>query len=404
MNNFFQTLLSSIKSRFISIWTRFHMWTSKNFVLAAVLTKIRTFFTNLFNVKPKNKKDYYGVFGWLISKRLAYAIMIVIGVLSVYYLVKVNPPSVFKTTGTKTYSYNSLALRFTKGNVNIKGKSGYLAYTGNVSKGKVTGQGVLYNPEGVTVYIGQFDNSKYNGAGKLYYDNAVIEYDGNFRDNLFEGKGILYRSNGSIEYDGNFVAGLKEGNGTLYDTADNAIYTGSFSHGNIVYSELIGKKTTDAAEYYTGKSTVYYDDDYYAVKMDDIDAVYYGSSTTDNIDQGVNIDGVYVLSSTFQAGEVSCNSVSDLVAYFGEPQYDGNTTIVMPEAVSIESMSGEEGKQFGSTALKTEKIFDNAYQVKDFSQDFMVYGYTFEKDGLSYTFFCNDRNTQFAMYQINQIE
>ena len=403
MNSFFQTLINTIKSRFISLWTRFHMWTSRNFILAAVLNRIRSFFSNLFNVRPRNKKDYYTVFGWLISKRLAYAIIIVIGALSIYYLAAVNPPSVFRTAGIKTYSYNSLALRFTKGEVNIKGKSGYLAYTGNVSKGRVTGQGVLYNPEGVTVYIGEFDNNMYNGSGKLYYDDAVMEYDGEFRDNLFEGKGILYRSNGSREYDGSFVSGLMEGSGTLYDTADNPIYTGSFSHGSLQYGELIGKKTTDAADYYTGKTTVYYDDDYYAVKMNDINAVYYGRSTTDELDAGVNIDGVYVTQNYYSAGGVSCNTISDLVSYFGEAQYEGNTLVVMPEAVAIESMSSTEGTQFSSTAMDTEKVFDDVFEVKNFDQSYMVYIYTFEKDGLSYTFFCNGRNTQFAMYQINQI-
>lgn len=404
MFNLLQTVINTIKARFVALWTMIYMWTNKTFVQTRVFTKIRLFFTSLFDVKPRNKKDYYGVMGWLISKRLAFAITIVIGVVSIYYLAVVNPITVFKSPGVKTYNYNSVALRFTKGNVNIKGKSGYLAYTGNVSKGTVTGSGILYNPEGAVIYTGKFENNKYNGAGKLYYDNGIMEYDGEFLDNLYEGKGILYRSNGNYEYEGEFAAGQKEGKGTLYDTANNKIYTGKFSNDTIAYSELIGKSTSEAADYYTGKSTVYYDSNYYAVYMNDINAVYYGKSTTDALDTGVNIDGVYVLDDTYRAGGVSCNNVSDLESYFGEPVYDGNTEIIMPEAIALENMSSKEGSELGSASAKLTKEFDNVFQVDSFENDYLVYIYTFEKDGLYYTFFCNGSNTQFAMYEINKAQ
>ena len=70
-DNLFRVLLASIKAKVTPFVTKVKMWTSWNFIRTRVITKIRDFLTSLLDVKPRHKKDYYSVFGWLVSRRLA---------------------------------------------------------------------------------------------------------------------------------------------------------------------------------------------------------------------------------------------------------------------------------------------------------------------------------------------
>ena len=182
-DNLFRVLLASIKAKVTPFVTKVKMWTSWNFIRTRVITKIRDFFTSLLDVKPRHKKDYYSVFGWLVSRRLAMAVVVAVGVLSLYYLFSVQKTlTSARTEGIKTYDYDSIMLRFAEERVRIRGKSGYLAYEGDVKNGSVTGYGTLYNREGVVVYQGNFDKNRYQGNGTRYYDNGTLMYTGNFQE------------------------------------------------------------------------------------------------------------------------------------------------------------------------------------------------------------------------------
>ena len=126
-DNLFKVLIASAKAKITPFVTKIKMWTSWNFIRTRLISSIRDFFASLLNVKPRHKKDYYEVLGWLVSKRLAIALVVSIGVFSLYYLFSVH--SVLftaKTEGIKTYHYDSILLRFAKDKVRILGKSGYL--------------------------------------------------------------------------------------------------------------------------------------------------------------------------------------------------------------------------------------------------------------------------------------
>ena len=84
--NLFSVLFSTIKSRFAPIVSKLRLWTSWNYVRTRVIGGIRDFFFRLLDVKPKNKNDYFTIFGWMVSKRLAYAVIIIVGVLSIWYI------------------------------------------------------------------------------------------------------------------------------------------------------------------------------------------------------------------------------------------------------------------------------------------------------------------------------
>lgn len=401
-NNLIQVLLASIKAKVTPLVTKIRQLTSASFLRAKVIAKIREFFIKLFDVRPKHKKDYYEVFGWLVSKRLAYAIIIVIGVLSMIYLVSIR--SMYlpqkQTDGIKTYDYDDVMLRFAKGTVRIRGKSGYIAYQGDVEKGGVNGYGNLYGVDGTLLYQGNFVNNEYEGSGTQYYADGTMHYKGNFSGNLYEGNGKLYRENGSIVYEGEFARGMKEGIGKLYGAGDKPVYEGSFSQDQLVYSALLGKSTTEVAESYKGERIIYQSDNEFSVLMPDINALYVGVTDEENLEDTVLVDSIYVLKNTITFGKNACSTIADLKKVFGQEVYEGNSIVTLPEAVAINYLNKQKQTLNGSVELDTTDEFTDAITVNEIQDDYPVYLYSFRKDGLLYTFVCGDKNDTFAFYSI----
>ena len=401
-NNLIQVLLASIKAKITPLVTKFRQITSENFIRTRVIAKIREFFVLLFDVRPKNKKDYYEVFGWLISKKLAYAIVVVIGVLSMIYLVSIR--SMYlpqkQEDGIKTYDYDDVMLRFAKGKVRIRGKSGYLAYEGDVEKGSVTGSGNLYGVDGTLLYQGEFAQNEYEGNGTQYYPDGTMHYKGAFSGNLYEGTGKLYRENGTLSYDGEFARGMKEGTGKLYAAGDKPVYEGSFSKDQLVYSALLGKSTAEVAQAYTGSRVIYRNDSDFTVLMPDIQALYIGVTDEANLEEQVMVDSVYVLKDSILIGDQECTTIKDLKAAFGEIVYEGNSIVTLPEAVAINYLNTKKQTMNGSVELETTDEYTDVITVNRIQDDYPVYLYSFRKDGLLYTFVCKDKNDTFSFYSI----
>lgn len=395
-------LLASIKAKITPLVTKFRQITSENFIRTRVIAKIREFFVLLFDVRPKNKKDYYEVFGWLISKKLAYAIVVVIGVLSMIYLVSIR--SMYlpqkQTDGIKTYDYDDVMLRFAKGKVRIRGKSGYLAYEGDVEKGSVTGSGNLYGVDGTLLYQGEFAQNEYEGSGTQYYPDGTMHYKGAFSGNLYEGTGKLYRENGTLSYDGEFARGMKEGTGKLYAAGDKPVYEGSFSKDQLVYSALLGKSTAEVAQAYTGSRVIYRNDSDFTVLMPDIQALYIGVTDEANLEEQVMVDSIYVLKDSILIGDQECTTIKDLKAAFGEIVYEGNSIVTLPEAVAINYLNTKKQTMNGSVELETTDEYTDVITVNRIQDDYPVYLYSFRKDGLLYTFVCKDKNDIFSFYSI----
>lgn len=395
-------LLASIKAKITPLVTKFRQITSENFIRTRVIAKIREFFVLLFDVRPKNKKDYYEVFGWLISKKLAYAIVVVIGVLSMIYLVSIR--SMYlpqkQEDGIKTYDYDDVMLRFAKGKVRIRGKSGYLAYEGDVEKGSVTGSGNLYGVDGTLLYQGEFAQNEYEGNGTQYYPDGTMHYKGAFSGNLYEGTGKLYRENGTLSYDGEFARGMKEGTGKLYAAGDKPVYEGSFSKDQLVYSALLGKSTAEVAQAYTGSRVIYRNDSDFTVLMPDIQALYIGVTDEANLEEQVMVDSIYVLKDSILIGDQECTTIKDLKAAFGEIVYEGNSIVTLPEAVAINYLNTKKQTMNGSVELETTDEYTDVITVNRIQDDYPVYLYSFRKDGLLYTFVCKDKNDTFSFYSI----
>lgn len=401
----FKVLITSAKAKITPFVTKVKLWTSWNFIRTRLISTIRDFFASLLNVRPRHKKDYYEVFGWLVSKRLAIALVVAVGVCSLYYLFSVHSIlSTAKTEGIKTYHYDSIFLRFAKEKVKILGKSGYLAYEGEVADGSVTGYGTLYNPEGIVVYQGNFDKNKYQGKGTRYYDDGTMMYTGDFQQNLFDGSGKLYRPNGSLHYDGEFSLGRKEGEGRLYDLGSNLIYTGGFSQDELLYNELLGKSASEIAESYTGKRTLYESDEEFVVVLEEIDALYQGQEEVDTLDGERIAEQVLVLKDSYAAGGAELTTIEELRDYFGKEDYQGNSMITLSEAVALGWVTrGQTGNQ-DTVSMDLRSEYEDYYQVRDFDKNYTIYLYSFHRDGLIYSFICQDRDDMFSFYTIEQEE
>jgi len=407
--NLFSVLFSTIKSRFAAIVSKLRLWTSWNFIRTRIIGGIRDFIFGLLDVRPKHKNDYYTIFGWMVSKKLAYAAIVIIGILSIWYIGATT--KIFSSLtdgGIRTYSYNSILLRLASNRVRIKGKSGYLAYEGDVSKGYVNGQGTLFSPDGVVLYDGAFEKNRYEGSGTQYYGSGVLHYNGDFHDNLYEGHGILYREDGSEEYDGDFVAGLKEGQGRLYDSGGNTIYEGAFSSDDVVYSSLLGKSAEEVRQIYYGSQTLYEENENtgsdIAVVMNDINALYYASGDEDATDDSEKVQAVYVLSDVFKFGSLKAESIEELRKILGEPVYEGNSAVIMPEAVAINTLNRKKHTLNGRVEMDTTENYSDDIVINAIDDTYNVYIYTFSRGSLVYSFVCNDKGGYFDFYEIMESE
>lgn len=403
-------LISTIKSRFASIVSKLRLWTSWNFIRTRIIGGIRDFFLGMLDVRPKHKDDYYTIFGWMVSKKLAYAIIVMIGVLSIWYIG--SSTKIFSSFGSsgglRTYDYNSILLRFAKNRVRIKGKSGYIAYIGNVEKGYCTGQGELYSPENVLLYNGNFEKNKYEGSGSQYYEDGVMHYMGEFHENIYEGNGRLYREDGSLEYDGQFVSGMKEGDGRLYDSGSNEIYEGGFSSDDIVYSELLGKNATEIKEKYLGKQILYESgeslDEGTAMLLKDINVICQMVSDGGAADDSEKTEAVYVLSNKFRSGNASATNLDGLKKIFGTPEYEGNSGVIFPEVMAINTLNDGKYAFNGPVDTDSQENFSDDIFVNQYDNNYKVYVYTFRKGDLMYSFVSPDSNGYFEFYSITEAE
>ena len=146
MNRILQTLYASIQAKVMGLWTKIRLWTSRAYWESKGITTLRQFFSKLLSIKPRDKTDYYSVSRWLVSKRLAFALVVLVGLASVLYILVFSPVnSLFQSDGTTlpTYWYNSIPLKFAGGKVQILAADGHLAYVGDVADGEAAGAGSL---------------------------------------------------------------------------------------------------------------------------------------------------------------------------------------------------------------------------------------------------------------------
>jgi len=167
--------------------------------------------------------------------------------------------------------------------------------------------------------------------------------------------------------------GKKNGSGKLYDNGSNLIYTGSFSQDELLYSALLGKKVSEVADTYKGKRTLYEDDRNFAVVLEDIDAM-------------------------------SMTTIEEVKKFFGTEDYQGNSEVNMPEAVAINWIADYRSNSQRRVEMELSSEYDDYLVVEEFDVGYTVYIYSFHKDGLIYTFICQDSAGNFSFYSIEREE
>jgi len=403
MNNLFSVLISSLKAKITPLWTKLRYWTSWTFIKSTVLSKIRQGLSGLFHVKPRDKRDYYTFLGWMVSRRLAHAIIIAVGLACLAYLIFVNP--LYERLrgvgmGERVYAYSSIPLRFVKGDVQIKAKSGYIAYKGTVDKGYAEGVGELYDEYGKVVYRGGFSKSRYEGEGTLYYPSGQIKYEGAFQNNLFQGEGTLYRESGGKIYEGEFVASMREGEGILYDAAENPVFTGSFHGDELVYSQLLDKSASEVSAMYTGADVLFQGDLQSVRLLEDIDAFYVLDNDNHSLSGESRTDRIYVGKDYFVYGDGQITDIHALWEELGEPVFEGNSYVTFPEAVGIAWLKRRGAQIRTDVGLDVDQTFDEVYTVRSYRTDAVIYLYVFQKENITYTFMADERGSGFFMYMI----
>lgn len=405
MRNIFSALFNVARSKIMGIWVKLRLWFSPAFIKSQVLTRIKQFFVNLFNVKPRDKRDYYRIFNWLISKRLAFLIVITLGLVATFFIFTTLPAKApaGAQVSIPTYSYRSMPLKFHAGTVRILGRDGYTAYEGAVSDGAANGSGTLFAQDGSKVYSGEFANNMYNGNGTFYYPSGNPQYIGTFVDNVFDGKGTYYRESGTPEYSGDYDDGVRSGAGTLYNGVGAPVYIGNFVSGQVSYPDFVARPTSNVSELYTGKIEIFESDDEYCVTMPEIDALYAVKDGSNTLASDWTVSAVYVLRDNVVLNGREFDNIGDIRSVLGEPLYFGATWVDLPEAVAWTKLS----EKYPDTALPvdidaTEGI-ENVWAVSEYDLDFEVYIYTFEKDGLLYTFYFDRAGqSEFLMYSIEK--
>lgn len=401
MKNLLNMLLTTVKTKVMPLWLKLRMWTSTAFLRSKVLNAVREFFSNLLDVRPRDKRDYYPIFRWLVSKRLAFVLVVGSGIVSAIYISSMLPVRQTGGSETPTYKYRSLPLKFQSGAVNILGKGGYLAYTGEISNGTANGQGTLYAPDGSIVYEGDFSDSKYNGSGTLYYENGTPRYVGGFTDNQYNGVGSSYRPSGVMEYSGDYVSGLRSGTGTLYNSVGSQIFHGSFLNDAIVYQSFLDRPTSEVSQLYGGKTQVYQTGSEYCAALPEINAVYSVKDGSDTLENEWTVDRIYVLRNSVPLQSGTCSTLRQLTAALGEPIYFGTAWVDLPEAVAWNQLAAQQPEDLPPVEMTIETAFENVFNVTEYDQDFQVYLYTFQEEGLFYTFyFTGAGESEFVMYAI----
>jgi hypothetical protein len=387
---------------FMGLWNKLRLLFNPTFWRTRGLASVSKFFKNLFNVKPRDKNDYYPLLRWLVSKRLAFAIIIALGLLGAWYVLSMAPlgRKDGEELSVPAYRYNSLALKFHSGDVQIIAKDNKTAYIGYVNEGRAAGQGKLFDAGGALLYAGEFKNSMYEGMGTLFYPDGAYRYTGTFSQNLFHGEGFYYRPGGIPEYRGGFAYGLRSGEGELYDSSGNRIFGGRFHLDHPVYAELVGKTASEMAGAYTGRVTTYQVGEEYAVAMHEINAVYAAQSGDGKLEQEWTVGAVYVLSDTINWRGREIQSIHELRGGMDEVEYAGYTWVSLSDTVAI-NLSDQDAVE--PIPIWGGFTFEDVYEGRDYDRNREVYIHAFKADGLIYTFFCESAASQgFILYSIEQ--
>lgn len=399
-------LINVLRTKILPIFTRMQLLLNPRFMAGRITEFVRGFIQKVLDIRPRHKDDYYPIGRWLVSKRLAYAVVIVAAVLCIIYIVS-QKNALFPSLNDdhiKTYNYNSILLKYAKGKVRIRGKSGWLAYEGEVSDAACNGKGTLFNPEGTVIYEGNFESSMYEEDGTQYYDSGALHYEGKFHENEYSGEGKLFRETGSLEYEGDFFHNAKEGSGILYNLSGEEIYNGQFTQDEINYSYMVGKSAAEMAAIYSGERTLYEAETERVRVMDEIGVMTEEIQDESSVDDMATVSAVYVMDNTIRIGNQDYNSFDGLEQALGEATYVGDSYATLPELMIINRLNEASSVSVmnGVAEVVENEVYTEYTEVASYDTDYVVYLHSYERDGLVYNFVSMPEDENFSFYYILQ--
>ena len=149
---------------------------------------------------------------------------------------------------------------------------------------------------------------------------------------------------------------------------------------------------------------MYEDDQDFVVLLEDIDAMYLGWGDSQSLDDEIAVEQVLVLKSSLGIGGKTFTTIQELRGYFGTEAYEGNSEVTMPEALAINWMADYRNGSQRKVDMDLSSDYNDYFVVESFDPAYTVYLYSFRKDGLIYTFVCQDREDTFSFYLIEKDE
>lgn len=400
-----KTITAGIKGRFYQLTYRVRKYFNPRYLARLFNNKIKRLLLVLFDYTPKDASDYYSFGRWLVSKKLAILLVLVVGMFSTMYLLNFIPaiPSggqVVARSDLSSYRYNDIRLRGFTGKAQLLGRGGRVYYQGELKSGKATGAGTLYNWEGSMVYTGSFDNNLYHGQGRMYYPDGGVCYQGEFTNNLYHGQGVGYDESGVKRYEGAFAQGLYEGEGTLYSSAGSPVYRGPHHQGAVDVLQFLGVENTLLGQSFVGAKRVYVERFSTTAVFTDLSVVYEVAAPLDGTTPTVS--RLYATDPA-QIGAETAQTSAELRQRFGAPLYYGDTTLNTAEYCVLEELERTGRQDFAGVYQYTSRRSGGELYTMEVEQPQEIYLESYSDQEYLYTFYFADRQGAYCFYSVAKL-
>lgn len=364
----------------------------KDSLFAFLPEKLQQACSTFLDVRPRGKDDYFAAGRWLISRRLAYAALLLAGIWGIWYLLGSLPAPPDASGGEKAlpaYRHSSHALKNFTGEARVLARGGYTAYIGALSGGLAEGNGVLYGQDGGVVYEGAFSANRYEGQGRLYFSGGELQYEGGFSRNLFDGSGTLYAAGGTLAYQGDFQSGLRHGAGDLYGASGRKLFTGRFYQDSIVFSDFLDRPATVLGEAFLEPAHTYRAGETACAAYPALGALCETASSETALESGPAVRRIFLWGQNLPFGTLEA---AELDRILGAPVYAGDSLVSFAELAAICELQSRDAGAFPTvSAPEFEKPFDEVSVLGSFTPSETVYLRAYQAGGLLYTFYFPSR-------------
>lgn len=348
---------------------------------------------------PDSDSDYVRIKRYMVAKSLLFAALLIINLVLTAVLAVILYSAPDASSGSvRAYMYSSVRLRGYTGIATVLDKNKNPIYTGDLVKGKATGQGELKNPDGTSVYSGEFLENRYNGEGELYYPDGKVKYRGEFKNNLFDGTGAMYYPSGAKSYEGEFSSGLKQGEGASYDEAGRMIYNGSFIGDNIFFAGYVGGDSSSLGDF-GGERALYegvYDT---SVALRGFGVIYVLNNADDGADAAIT--RMYDVSGVASQFKEPCGA-QVLRETLGKPFYAGYADILAPDLAAAEELK-RLGRLSADHGLKYKLLSEagGIYEI-EYQSGQKLYLESYRDGGWFYTYYFPQRTGTYLFYSVER--